>query len=505
MYSKVLTCSLQGLEGNLVTVEADLMRSLPKFVIVGLPDASIKESIERVRSGIKNEGLEFPLNKITINLQPASLRKDGSQMDLAIAMSILAANQSVELSEEYVYIGELSLDGSISRVNGCLAMIISMREKGFKKFIIPYENREECAVVLDVEIYPVKNLREVVNFLNGDEEIERYTEEYHTEEKTYDIDFSDMKGQEFLKRALEVSAAGKHNLLMVGDPGSGKSMAAKRYPTILPSLNFDESIEVTKIYSIAGMLKDSKLITNPPFRAPHHTASAVSLIGGGRIPKPGEISLSHNGVLFLDELPEFQKTVIEVLRQPLEDKTITIARANASLTYPSNIILIAAMNPCPCGFHNSKDHACSCSAAEINRYLSKISHPLLDRIDIHVEVSAVKYDKLSNDSIKAESSAAIKERVERAREIQKERYRELDFQCNSEIKENMISKFCHLNEKSKAIMDLAFKKYVFSARTYNKILKVSRTIADLEGHKDIEDTDILEAIRYRTMDVKYWS
>lgn len=505
MYSKVLTCSLQGLEGDLVTVEADLMRSLPKFTIVGLPDTAIKESIERVRSGIKNEGLEFPLSRITINLQPASLRKDGSQMDLAIAMSILSANQAVDIKEEYIYIGELSLDGSVNKVNGCLAMVISMREKGYRKFIIPYGNREECSVVLDVEIYPVKNLREVVDFVNGVEQVARYTEEYRTEEKTFDIDFSDMKGQEFLKRALEVAAAGKHNLLMVGEPGSGKSMAAKRFPTILPSLNFDEAIEVTKIYSIAGLLKESKLITNPPFRAPHHTASAVSLIGGGKIPKPGEVSLSHNGVLFLDELPEFQKTVIEVLRQPLEDKTISISRANASLTYPSDIILIASMNPCPCGFHNSKDHACSCSAAEINRYLSKISHPLLDRIDIHVEVSAVKYDKLSNEKIQSESSKVIKERVGRARELQKDRYRDFNFQCNSEIKENMIAEFCHLKEKSKKIMDIAFKKYSFSARTYNKILKVSRTIADLENHKDIEDTDILEAIRYRTMDVKYWS
>lgn len=505
MYSKVLTCSLQGLEGDLVTVEADLMRSLPKFTIVGLPDTAIKESIERVRSGIKNEGLEFPLSRITINLQPASLRKDGSQMDLAIAMSILSANQAVDIKEEYIYIGELSLDGSVNKVNGCLAMVISMREKGYRKFIIPYGNREECSVVLDVEIYPVKNLREVVDFVNGVEQVARYTEEYRTEEKTFDIDFSDMKGQEFLKRALEVAAAGKHNLLMVGEPGSGKSMAAKRFPTILPSLNFDEAIEVTKIYSIAGLLKESKLITNPPFRAPHHTASAVSLIGGGKIPKPGEVSLSHNGVLFLDELPEFQKTVIEVLRQPLEDKTISISRANASLTYPSDIILIAAMNPCPCGFHNSKDHACSCSAAEINRYLSKISHPLLDRIDIHVEVSAVKYDKLSNEKIQSESSKVIKERVGRARELQKDRYRDFNFQCNSEIKENMIAEFCHLKEKSKKIMDIAFEKYSFSARTYNKILKVSRTIADLENHKDIEDTDILEAIRYRTMDVKYWS
>lgn len=504
MYSKVLTCSLQGLDGDLINVEADLSNGLPKFVIVGLPDTAIKESIERVRSGIKNSGFEFPLKRITINLQPANLRKDGSQMDLAVAMSILSANQEVIPKDEFLYIGELSLDGSINEVNGCLAMVISMREKGYTKFIIPYENREECSVVLDVEIYPAHDLREVVEFVNGTKTIERYTKEYSVVEKSYEIDFSDMKGQEFLKRALEVSAAGKHNLLMIGEPGSGKSMAAKRLPTILPSLNFDESIEVTKIYSIAGLLKDSKLIKDPPFRAPHHTASAISLIGGGRIPKPGEISLSHNGVLFLDELPEFPKTVIEVLRQPLEDKTINISRANASLTYPSDIILVAAMNPCPCGHYGSTEHICNCTPSEINRYLSKISHPLLDRIDIHVEVSAVKYDKLSDEKVEFESSKMIRERVERAREIQYERYKDESFKCNSDIRENLISEFCSLKDSTRKIMDMAFKKYSFSARTYNKILKVSRTIADLENHKEIEDSDILEAIRYRVMDSKYW-
>lgn len=505
MYSKVLTCSLQGLDGNLVTVESDLSNGLPKFVIVGLPDTAIKESMERVRSGIKNSGFEFPLKRITINLQPASLRKDGSQMDLAIASSILCANQEMQERDDFIFLGELSLDGGINRINGCLPMVISMREKGYRKFIIPFENRQECSVVLDVEIYPAKTLREVVDFVNGKEQIERFAEDFSTaDEYVYDLDFKDMKGQEFLKRSLEVAAAGKHNLLMVGEPGSGKSMAAKRLPTILPTLSFEESIEVTKIYSIAGLLKDSKLITTPPFRAPHHTASAISLIGGGRIPKPGEISLSHKGVLFLDELPEFPKTVIEVLRQPLEDKSINISRANASLSYPSDMMLIAALNPCPCGYNGSKEHVCNCTPAEINRYLSKISHPLLDRIDIHVEVSAVKYNKLADDNTNIESSKEIKKRVEKARVIQSERYRNEKFKFNSDIKENKINKYCELKESSKKIMDLAFKKYAFSARTYNKILKVSRTIADLEGHQKIEDTDILEAIRYRVMDSKYW-
>ncbi|MGO1581015.1 MAG: YifB family Mg chelatase-like AAA ATPase [Peptoniphilaceae bacterium] len=378
MFYKVKTCSLEGLDGYLVNVEADLSNGLPKFSIVGLADVAIKESIERVRAGVKNSGLEFPLKRITINLSPANLRKDGSQMDLAIAIAILGANEEFNnIKDEYIYLGELSLDGSINAINGALAMVISLREKGFKNFIIPEENKKECAIINDVNIYPVKNLREVVEFLNGNIKIEKYIEEFIFTREKFGIDFSDMKGQGFLKRALEVSAAGKHNLLMIGTPGSGKSMAAKRFPTILPKLNFDEAIEVTKIYSIAGLLKENSLISQPPFREPHHTSSAVSLIGGGRIPKPGEISLSHNGVLFLDELLEFPKSVLEVLRQPLEDKTINISRANASITYPAKFILIAAMNPCPCGYYGDENHRCKCTMYQINRYLSRISHLLI--------------------------------------------------------------------------------------------------------------------------------
>ncbi|WBW49712.1 YifB family Mg chelatase-like AAA ATPase [Peptoniphilus equinus] len=503
MYSEALTCSLQGLEGDVITVESDLTNGLPKFVIVGLPDAAIKESIERVRSAIKNSGYEFPLKRITINLQPANLRKDGSQMDLAIAMSILSAGEDFS-TEPYVIIGELSLDGTVNGVNGCLAMVISMRAKGYRQFIVPFENRKECSVVDDVAIFPVTSLKQAVSFVRGDDDVARFIGDYDAKPADFDVDFSDMKGQPFLKRALEIAAAGRHNLLMIGEPGSGKSMAAKRLPTILPPLSFEEAVEVTKIYSVAGLLKDASLITQPPFRAPHHTASAVSLIGGGRVPKPGEISLAHNGVLFLDELPEFSKQVIEVLRQPLEDKIITISRANASLTYPSDMQLIAAMNPCPCGYHHSKHHTCSCSQGDINRYLAKVSHPLLDRIDIHVEVEAVKYEHLSSDDV-AESSGTVRERVKAARAVQSERYRREPFSCNADIREKRIAAYCKLQPSSQAIMDMAFKKYAFSARTYNKILKVARTIADLAGREAIADGDVLESIRYRSMDSKYWS
>ncbi|MDO5041704.1 MAG: YifB family Mg chelatase-like AAA ATPase, partial [Peptoniphilus sp.] len=438
MYFSLKTCSLIGLEGNLIDVEADLSNGIPKISIVGLPDTSIKESIERVRSGIKNSGYEFPLKRITINLAPASLRKDGSQMDLAIALSILGANELLtEADMDYIFLGELSLDGSLNAINGALAMVISLREQGFRKFIIPNGNKIECSLVNDIEIYPAENLRQVVEHINKEKPIDRFINEREFIKPKFDIDFSDMKGQDFLKRALEVSAAGKHNVLLIGVPGSGKSMASKRYPTILPELTYEESIEVTKIYSVAGLLKENTLMTNPPFRAPHHTASSISLIGGGRIPKPGEISLSHNGVLFLDELLEFPKSVLEVLRQPLEDKTINISRANASITYPAKFTLIAATNPCPCGYFGDPTHECTCTNAQVEKYMARASQPLLDRIDIHVKTSAVEYKYLSKEE-KSESSGEIAKRVNIAREIQRERYRELNINYNSDLKENQI-------------------------------------------------------------------
>lgn len=381
-----------------------------------------------------------------------------------------------------------------------------MRDYNIKKCIVPFENREECSVISDMEIIPVKNLNEVVDYLNGVlniEAFERSSYENQEDDEEFTMDFSDIKGQESLKRALEVAAAGAHNLLIIGPPGSGKTMAARRLPTILPKLSFEEAIEVTKIYSIAGLLKSKSLIEERPFRAPHHTASAISLIGGGRIPKPGEVSLAHNGVLFLDELPEFQKNVLEVLRQPIEDGVVNISRVNATITYPAKFMFIASMNPCPCGFLGDPLHECTCSQGSIDRYLGKISNPLLDRIDIHIEVLPVEYKDLHNDT-KSESSYVIRERVKRAREIQLERYKKDKIFNNSQILTKDIKKYCKLSPSSEKIMKQAFMQYKFSGRTYNKLLKVSRTLADLDGKENIEDIHVLEAIRYRTLDNKYW-
>lgn len=508
MYSCIKTCVLQGLEGYVVDVECDLSRGLPKFSIVGLADLSIRESSERVRAAIKNSGFEFPLSRITINLAPANLKKEGSQMDLGIAISILSANSDIqnESLNEFIFLGELSLDGQVNEINGTLPMIIAMREMGYKKFIIPEKNKEEGTVVKDVEVYPVNSLEGVVSFLNGEKNIERAigTEFKASLSCENSLDFADIKGQENLKRALEVAAAGGHNILIIGSPGSGKTMAAKRVPGILPSLSFNEAIEVTKIYSVAGLLESKELMKTRPFRDPHHTASAVSLIGGGRIPKPGEISLSHNGILFLDELLEFPRSVLEVLRQPLEDNQINISRASGSLTYPAKFMLIAAMNPCPCGNLNNSLKECTCTIQSINKYLSKISQPLLDRIDIHIEVMPVNYEDIRQEKVE-ESSSDIKKRVEAARNIQLERFKDKNIYSNSEIGDRDLYTYCKLDSNCEKLMEQAFKKYNFSGRSHNKLLKVARTIADLENSKDIRESHLLEAIRYRSLDSKYWS
>lgn len=496
MLSIIKSMSLIGLEGYLVNIEIDVSAGIPCWDIVGLPDASVKEAKERVRTAIKNSGYDMQSRKIVVNLSPADIKKEGSFFDLPIAIGILACSGNINKKsiEDTIFIGELSLDGKINKVNGVLPMCIEAKKLGIKRVILPIENTKEAAVVKEIEVIGAKSLIEVVNFLN-----------YRIHNREAEIlDFSEVKGQENIKRALEIAAAGGHNCLLIGSPGSGKTMLARRVPSILPDLTFEESLETTKIHSIAGILeKNVALITKRPFRSPHHTVSSISLIGGGRIPKPGEISLAHNGVLFLDELPEFNKNTLEVLRGPLEDKVVTISRVNASLTYPCNFMFIASMNPCPCGYLGSREKECSCSEQSISRYIGKISGPLLDRIDIQIEVSQVKYQNLENNT-KIETSQEVKKRVNDARKIQQDRYKKEKIYSNSALTPKLIEKYCKLDSKGKQILELAFNRLGLSARAYGRILKVARTIADLANEKNILKTHVAEAVQYRNLDKRYF-
>lgn len=511
MLVKLFGAAVQGIDATIITIEVNSSRGI-KFFLVGLPDSAVKESHERIVSALQVNGYKFPTCQIVINMAPADIRKEGSSYDLPLAIGILAATGTINSDKlgKYLLIGELSLDGSLQPVKGALPIAIAARAQGFEGFILPKQNAREAAVVNNLQVYGVDNITEVIDFFNGKKEliptIVNTREEFYQNQINFPFDFSDVKGQENVKRALEVAAAGGHNLIMIGAPGSGKSMMAKRLPSILPPLSLGESLETTKIHSVAGKLnKDSSLIATRPFRSPHHTISQVAMVGGGASPQPGEISLAHNGVLFLDELPEFNRSVLEVLRQPLEDRQITISRAKYTLNYPASFMLVASMNPCPCGYYNHPTRNCVCNPGQVQKYLNKISGPLLDRIDIQIEIVPAPFEKISEQQ-PGESSASIRERVIRARQIQTERFANYPhIHCNAQMTSKLLHQYAQPDSQGLQLLKNAMTRLNLSARAYDRILKVARTIADLEGSESIRSQHLAEAIGYRNLDRENWA
>ncbi|MBR8719733.1 Competence protein ComM [Bacteroides pyogenes] len=511
MLTKVFGAAVQGIDATLITIEVNSSRGC-MFYLVGLPDSAVKESHQRIISALQVNGYKMPTANIVVNMAPADIRKEGSAYDLPIAIGLLGANEiiSSERFSRYLLMGELSLDGSIQPLKGALPIAIKAREAGFEGLIVPRQNAREAAVVNKLKVYGVENIKEVIEFFNGERELHQTVvntrEEFYARQSSFEFDFADVKGQEHVKRALEVAAAGGHNLIMVGAPGSGKSMMAKRLPSILPPLSLGESLETTKIHSVAGKLGGgSSLISQRPFRDPHHTISQVAMVGGGSFPQPGEISLAHNGVLFLDELPEFSRTVLEVLRQPLEDRRITISRVKSTIDYPAGFMLVASMNPCPCGYYNHPAKECVCSPGQVQKYLNKISGPLLDRIDIQIEIVPVPFEKIS-DRRQAEPSAAIRERVIKARQMQEKRYASHPgIYCNAQMNSRLLAAYARPDEKGLALLRNAMNRLNLSARAYDRILKVSRTIADLEGAEQVLSSHLAEAIGYRNLDRENWA